>query len=114
MNFGGGGGGGGFNMKKLMKQAQQMQEQMLKQQEELGTKEYEGVAGGVVKVVVNGKLEPISVSIGKDAVDPDDVETLEELVLMALKSAVADAQAEQEELMKGLTAGMGGMPGLPF
>ena len=103
-----------FDIGAMMQQVQQMQEQMLKQQEQLAAKEYEGVAGGVVKVVVNGKLEPVSVSIGKDAVDPDDVETLEELVLMALKSAVADAQAEQEELMKGLTAGMGGMPGLPF
>jgi DNA-binding YbaB/EbfC family protein len=107
------GGGGGMNINKLMKQAQKMQEKMLQQQGELEKKTYEGVAGGVVKVIVNGKFEPVDISIGKDAVDPDDVETLEELVLMALQSAVEQARTEQEELMKGMTAGMG-MPGLPF
>lgn len=108
-----GGGGGGLNLNKLMKQAQKMQEKMLEQQGELEKKSYEGVAGGVVKITVNGKFEPTEISIGKDAVDPDDVETLEELVLMAMKSAVDQARKEQEELMQGLTAGMG-MPGLPF
>ena len=112
MQFGGGGGMKGLN--KLMKQAQKMQADMLEQQAELEKKEYEGVAGGVVKVVVNGKFEPVSVSIGKDAVDPEDVSTLEELVLMAFRSAVEGARAEQEQLMQGLSAGMGGLPGLPF
>ncbi len=112
MNFGGG-GGGGMNMKKLMQQAQKMQEQMLKQQSELEGKEYEGVAGGVVKIVVNGKFEPVKVSIGKDAVDPEDVETLEEMVQVALQSAVDQARKDQEASMQGMTAGLG-MPGLPF
>lgn len=102
-----------MDLSKLMKQAKKMQDSMLKQQAELEKKTYEGVAGGVVRVKVNGAFEPVSVKIDPEVVDPEDVETLEEMVTMALKSAIGDAKKDQEAAMKGMTAGMG-LPGLPF
>ena len=79
--------GGGMNM-NMIKQAQKMQQDMLKMQEELEVKQYEAAAGGgVVKAVVNGKHEVVSLTIDPEAVDPEDVELLEDLLAAALELA---------------------------
>lgn len=105
----GGGFGGGNQMQQLMKQAQKMQEQMAKAQEELEEAELEGSAGGgMVKVVVNGKKVVSSLEINPTAVDPDDVEMLEDLIIAALNDAYAKAEKMYEEKM-GPFGGAGGM-----
>ena len=104
-----GGFGGGNQMQQLMKQAQKMQEQMAKAQEELEEAEIEGESGsGLVKVVVNGKKVVKSISIDPKAVDPDDVEMLEDLIVAALNTAYEVADAEYEEKM-GKFGGAGGL-----
>jgi|SRR5215467_6432532 len=100
-------------MQQLMKQAQKMQQQMLAAQEELAAAEVIGTAaGGKVSVTVNGSGEVQAVSIDPSVVDPDDVETLEDLVLLAIREATEAARALTEEKMGPLTAGLGGF-GLP-
>lgn len=103
--------GGMGNMQNLMKQAQQMQAQMARMQEELEVKEFEGTAGGVVTAVVNGKKELKSINIKPEAVDPDDVEMLEDLVLTAVNNAMKIAADEAENKMGKLTGGMN-IPGM--
>ena len=104
-----GGFGGGMNMNALMQQAKRMQEQMLKAQEELETAEVEGKAGGeMVKVVMNGKKEIKAIKLDRTAVDPDDVEMLEDLII----AAINDASAKAEELSKDKMGPMGGLGGL--
>jgi len=103
---------GGFNMQGLMKQAQKMQEKMQKAQEEMKDKTVEAtVGGGVVKVVFNGAQEMISIEINKDAVDPDDVETLQDLVLSAVNTGVAKSKEMVQEEMGSITGGMN-IPGM--
>lgn len=110
----GGFGGGGMDMAKMMKQAQKMQEALLKAQEDLGSKSVEGTAGGgAVSVTANGHKEITAVRIKPEAVDPDDVETLEDLVLAAVKDAQAKAAALAESSMGSITGGMG-LPGMGF
>jgi len=100
-------------MQQLMKQAQKMQEQMLAAQEQLAAAEVTGTAGnGKVTVTVNGAGEVQSVSIDPSVVDPDDVETLEDLVLLAIREATEAARELTEQTMGPLTAGLGGF-GLP-
>ncbi|MDR2202657.1 MAG: YbaB/EbfC family nucleoid-associated protein [Clostridiales bacterium] len=98
--------GGGMNMQQMMKQAQKMQEQMLKAQEELEDTELTGEAGGgIVTVTMNGKKRMLGVSVKPEAVDPDDVEMLEDLILAAYNDAYERAgELEQEKLPMG---GMG-------
>lgn len=106
--FGGGFGGGG-QMQQLMKQAQKMQEEMQKAQQELEEAELEGESGsGLVKVVVNGKKVIQNISIDKKAVDPDDVEMLEDLIIAAINNAYDSADELYEEKM-GPYAKMGGI-----
>ena len=108
-NFRGGMGGfGGMNMQNLMRQAQKMQEDMVKAQEELENAEVIGKAGGeMVTVVMNGKKEIKSIKLDKTAVDPDDVEMLEDLIIVEIN----DDNAKAEELSKEKMP-MGGMGGL--
>ena len=95
------------DMGELMKQAQQMQEQMKEMQENLGKMEVEGSAGGgMVKVTLNGRNDPVRVKIDPQATG--DVEMLEDLVLAALQ----DAQAKVADLVKKEMGGMGGLGGL--
>ena len=111
---------GGMN--NLMKQAQKMQKQMQEQQaamaekaEELEKKIYEASAGGgAVSVKVSGKKELIELSLDKDAVDPDDVEMLQDMIVAAVNSAMAEVDQDQAEIAQGLAGGFGGMsiPGL--
>ena len=100
MAYGGRGFGGGMNMQALMKQAQQMQEQLKKAQEELKASEFVGSAGGgMVKVTVSGAKEVRAVSITPQAIDPDDIEMLEDLVTAAVNDALNKAAEKERELM---------------
>ena len=101
-----GGMGGGMNM-NMIKQAQKMQQDMLKMQEELESKEYDATAGGgMVKAVVNGKHELLSMSIHPEAVDPEDVEMLQDMVVAAVNEAMRKAEAEAAQNMSKLTGGL--------
>lgn len=106
-------GGMPNNMNNLMKQAQKMQAKMGKMQEELETREFEAVVGGgVVKAVVNGKKELKGITIDPDAVDPDDVEMLEDLIIAAVNQAISTADETVNGEMSKLTGGLdlpGGM-----
>lgn len=100
------------NMNNVIRQAQKMQEEMERVQEEMETKTVEGKAsGGVVTVTVNGKKEVISVKINPEAVDPDDVETLEDLVMVAVNDAISQADEMMTEGMSAVTGGLN-IPGL--
>ena len=105
------GGFGGGNMQQLMRQAQKMQENMTKAQEELDAKEYEATSGGgMVTCKVSGKRELLSLSIKPEAVDPDDVELLEDMVMAAVNEALRMGEENREKVMSALTpAGMGGL-----
>lgn len=104
-----GGFGGGMNMNALMQQAKKMQEQMLKAQEELDNAEVVGKAGGeMVTIVMNGKKEIKSIKLDKTAVDPDDIEMLEDLII----AAINDATNKAEELSKEKMGPMGNLGGL--
>lgn len=101
-----GGMGGGMNM-NMVKQAQKMQQDMLKMQEEMESKEYEAtVGGGVVKATVNGKHEVLSISIAPEAVDPDDVEMLQDMIVGAVNEAMRKADAEASQNLSRLTGGL--------
>jgi nucleoid-associated protein EbfC len=101
------------NMNDLMKQAQKMQEQLMEAQAAAAEQVVEGQAGGgVVKVTVTGGMEFQAVHIEPDAVDPDDVAMLEDLVLAAIHDAVAKVNELSQQAMGGLDlGGLGGMLG---
>jgi len=103
-------------MGNMMKQVQQMQAKMEKMQAEMAEKEVEGTAGGgMVKVLINGKNEVLSVTIDPEVVDKEDVEMLQDLVAAAINQAYQKVQEMQSEMMSGITGGMN-IPGmnLPF
>jgi nucleoid-associated protein EbfC len=98
--------------RKMMQQLQQMQNKLMKAQEELGTTEVEGTAGGgAVKVTMNGHRELRNLEIAPEAVDPEDVETLQEMIVAAFNDASKKAQDLSESKLGGLTGGMK-IPGL--
>ena len=102
--------GGGMNM-NMLKQAQKMQQDMLKMQQELQEKEYQAAAGGgVVSATVNGKHELKALVIDPEAVDPDDVEMLQDMIVAAVNEAMRAADSDAAATMQKLTGGMG----LPF
>lgn len=104
--------GGGFNMNSMMKQVQKMQEDMQKTQESLEQQIYEASAGGgAVLVKVNGKKEMISIQLNPSVVDPEDVEMLQDLVMIAVNEALRTAEAASSQAMGKLTGGLN-MPGL--
>lgn len=101
-----------MNINQMMKQAQQMQAKMASLQNELAAREVESSAGGgAVKVRVNGKQELLAIKISKEAVDPNDVETLEELVFTAVNQAMKESQEMVTSAMSKITGGMS-LPGL--
>ena len=103
---------GGKNMNQLMKQAQKMQKDMMKSQQELESKIFEvSSGGGMVKLEINGSYEVQSIKIDPEAVDPDDVEMLEDLVLAALQEAHKQVSEASSDIMGKLTGGMN-IPGL--
>ncbi|WP_163852551.1 YbaB/EbfC family nucleoid-associated protein [Paenibacillus elgii] len=100
------------NMNQMMKQVKKMQEQMLKAQEDLANRTVEGTSGGgVVSVTVNGQKKITAVVIKPEAVDPDDVEMLQDLVLSAVNDAMTKAEEMAGKEMSKLTGGMN-IPGL--
>ena len=105
-------GGGMGNMNQMIKQAQKMQEQMMKMQEEMETKSFTAeVGGGAVSATVNGKKELVSIDIDEAAVDPDDVEMLEDLIVAAVNEAMRKAGQESENQLGALTGGLN-IPGM--
>lgn len=101
------------NMQQLMKQAQRMQQQMVTAQQELAEAQLTGTAGGgLVTATVTGSGEVLAVKIDPKAVDPDDVESLEDLVVAAIRDGARAAAELAEQKMGPLTQGMGGL-GLP-
>ncbi|NJQ08447.1 YbaB/EbfC family nucleoid-associated protein [Streptomyces lonarensis] len=109
--------GGGADMQQLLQQAQKMQQDLAQAQQELAETPVEGSAGnGLVKAVVTGAGELKALEIDPKAVDPDDTETLADLVVAAVRAANDNAQQLQQAKLGPLAQGMGGggLPGLPF
>ena len=105
-------GGGPSNMQSMIKQAQKMQEEMAEKQAELEEREYDVAAGGgVVNVKINGKKEILSVKIDPEVVDPDDVETLEDLIVAAVNEAIKKVEEISANEMQKITGSMG-LPGM--
>ena len=106
------GQGGPSNMQAMLKQAQKMQEDMAAMQEELEAREYDiSAGGGVVNVKISGKKEILSVKISPEVVDPDDIETLEDLIVAAVNEAIKKVEAVSAEEMQKITGSMG-LPGM--
>ena len=98
---------GGMNQAAMMKQAQKMQQELLRMQEEQETKTYTANAGGgMVSATVNGKHELVNLQIKPEAVDPDDVDMLQDMVIAAVNEAMRTADAEAAQNMSRLTGGM--------
>jgi nucleoid-associated protein EbfC len=105
--------GGQPNLQQLLKQAQKMQEQVASAQAELAAAELTGTAGGgLVTVTMTGTGEVTGVKIDPKAVDPEDVETLEDLVLAAIHNAAEAVRALTEQKMGPVASGLGGLGGL--
>ena len=105
-------GGGPSNMQSMLKQAQKMQEDMAAKQAELEEREYDvSAGGGVVNVKINGKREILSVKLAEEIVDPDDIETLEDLVVAAVNEAIKKVDAISSEEMGRITGSMS-LPGM--
>lgn len=105
-------GGGPQNMQAMIKQAQKMQEDMENLQAELDQKEHEvSAGGGAVKVKIKGNREIISLSLSEDVVDPDDIETLEDLVIAAVNEAIKTVDKFNSEEMNKVAGGLN-VPGM--
>ena len=104
--------GGGQSMNAMLKQAQKMQEDMAALQADLEQREYTATAGGgIVTATVDGSYKVRSIKISPDAVDPEDVEMLEDLVTVAVNSALDTAKKTSDEEMGAITGGLN-IPGL--
>ena len=98
---------GGMNQAAMMKQAQKMQQEMLRMQEEMENKTYSATTGGgMVTATVNGKHQVTAIEINPEAVDPDDVEMLQDMVIAAVNEAMRTADAEAASNMSRLTGGL--------
>ena len=105
-------GGGAQNMQSMIRQAQKMQEDMAAKQEELDAREYDIKAGGgVVAVKINGKKEILSIEIDPEIVDPDDVETLQDILVAGVTEAIKRVEDTNAKEMEKITGSMA-MPGL--
>ncbi len=103
-------GGMPGNMNNLMKQAQKMQKQMEETQAELESAEYTATAGGgVVSVTVSGSKEITKIKLAEEVVDPDDIETLEDLITAAVNEALRKMEENSQEKMAQITGGLGGL-----
>lgn len=98
---------GGMNQMQMMKQAQKMQENLMKMQQELQEKEYEASAGGgVVTAICAGSRELKRITIDPEAIDPEDVDMLQDLIVAAVNEAMRKAEADQSANMAKLTGGL--------
>ena len=105
-------GGGPQNMNAMIRQAQKMQEDMAALQEELDAREYDiSAGGGVVGVKINGKKEILAIDIQPEIVDPDDIETLSDILVAAVNEAIKRVEDTNSSEMSKITGNMG-MPGL--
>ncbi len=110
----GGGFGGGMNQAAMMKQAQKMQQDLLRMQEEMEAQTYTAAAGGgVVKATVDGKHKLTELVIDPEAVDPDDVEMLQDMVMAAVNEAMRQADDASAQSMSRFTGGLN-LGGLGF
>ena len=108
-----GGMPGGMNQAAMMKQAQKLQQEMLRMQQEQEAKTYTAKAGGgMVSATVNGKHELVNLEINPEAVDPDDVDMLQDMIIAAVNEAMRTADSEAANNMSKLTGGLGGLGGL--
>ena len=108
-------GGGPSNMQGVIKQAQKMQEDMAALQEELDAREYDvSAGGGVVSVKINGKKQILSITLSPEIVDPDDIETLSDILVAAVNEAIKRVEDTNAAEMQKVTGALGipGMPGL--
>lgn len=98
---------GGMNQAAMMKQAQKMQQEMLRMQEEMENKTYTAAAGGgMVAATVNGKHALVALEINPEAVDPDDIEMLQDMVIAAVNEAMRAADSDAANSMSRLTGGL--------
>ena len=98
---------GGMNQAAMMRQAQKMQQDLIRMQEEMENKTYTAAAGGgMVKATVNGKHELVDLAINPEAVDPDDVEMLQDMVIAAVNEAMRTADTDSANNMSRLTGGL--------
>ena len=108
-----GGMPGGMNQAAMMKQAQKLQQQMLQMQQEQEAKTYTAKAGGgMIAATVNGKHELVNLEINPEAVDPDDVDMLQDMIIAAVNEAMRTADTDAANNMSKLTGGLGGLGGL--
>ena len=106
-------GGGPQDMNSLMRQAQKMQEDMAAKQAELEEREYDiSAGGGVVNVKINGKKEILSISLEPEIIDPDDKETLEDILVAAVNDAIKRVEDTNSEEMSKITGSLPNMPGM--
>ncbi len=106
-------GGGPQNMNAMIRQAQKMQEDMEALQADLDEREYDiSAGGGMVKLKINGKREVLSIEISPDIVDPDDVETLSDIITAAVNEGIKRVDDTNAAEMAKVTGGMGGLPGM--
>jgi DNA-binding YbaB/EbfC family protein len=105
-------GGGPSNMQSMIKQAQKMQEEMAAKQAELEEREYDiSAGGGVVNLKINGKKEILSVKLAEEIVDPDDIETLEDLIVAAVNEGIKKVESVSAAEMGQITGNMN-LPGM--
>lgn len=107
-------GGGPQSMQAIARQAQKMQEDMAVLQAELETREYDiSAGGGVVQIKINGKKEILSIKIDPEIVDPDDVETLSDILVAGVNEAIKRVEDTTNAEMEKITGAFGGLSGMP-
>ena len=105
--------GGAGNMNAMLQQAQKMQEDMAAKQEELEAREYDiSAGGGAVNLKINGKKQILSLDIAPEIVDPDDIETLSDILIAAVNEAIKRVEDTSNDEMSKITGALG-MPGIP-
>ena len=104
----------GMNMQEMMKQARKMQEQLAQAQESMKDVNIDASAGGgMVKATVNGDLELVSIQIDPDALDPEDVDLLQDMIVAAVNEAIRGVSEVASKQMSSITDGLD-IPGMPF
>lgn len=106
--------GGAGNMNAMLQQAQKMQEDMAALQEDLDHREYDvSAGGGAVTVKINGKKQILALDIAPEIVDPDDIETLSDILLAAINEAIKRVEDTNNAEMQKVTGALGGLAGMP-
>ena len=104
----------GPSMNEMLRQAQKMQEDMANKQAELEAREYDiSAGGGAVNIKINGKKEIVELKIAPEVIDPDDPETLEDIIIAAVNEAISTVENTANAEMQKITGAMGGLGGMP-